>query len=436
MDSSNTINNRHSSPPPMSDSLRPPTQRKRSNSVPIMEALGCSTPEARLILAEGRAAVSHRKESARRRGRRDRDQDDLPNYNPRDHMQYLDSQTYHTSHEERQDSMCATDRTVFRHSRYPSNATDSSVSTVTATHDSPGETHGNPHIAIKSPVGDYSANLARFIRAQLSSIPTYTSVQLPLSPSSCPDLSYTNEATPRSPTKIMHRSIEPPRIINIPAVRPPMRSAFSEWSSTDEDDNDEDSDDELPHIPTSQPTMATPASKPSYTPSLLHYYENTKDSSFLFTDTPLDEDPSQGFSFPATTSARPARSPAPVPSSSPPPPMPPLPAMYGPPSLATSSAPSISTVSTGSYFDSSLNPTMRDRVIAAVTPPANPTRGKSLTSSPFEGKALVNMHNALVESQHRVNIDGMSFDMINEYSNMSAGGRNGQSGMQRVQTPC
>ncbi|PVH97963.1 hypothetical protein DM02DRAFT_683587 [Periconia macrospinosa] len=431
------MNNRHSSPQsplPMTDTLRPPTQRKRSNSVPIMEALGCSTPEARLILAEGKAAVSSRRQSTRRR-RRIRDQNDPSKYNPRHHLQYLETNTQHASDKDsRQDSMYSEDQRVPRHSRYPSNATDSSVSTVTAGHDQSTELDSSSHIPTKSPVGDYSANLARFIRAQLSSIPTYSPTQLPLSPSSCPDFSYTSGASPRSPPRSMLRTTEPPKVIAIPPIRPPMQSAFSEWSSMDDDDTD----DEIPALPTSDPDTNAPATKAAYTPSLLRYYENSQDSSFLLSETPAEDEPNtaKGLSFPASASFRPARSPAPV-ASSPPPLMPGLAITTGPPSsttssadpsLVASSAPSISTVSTNSYFEFKLNPTIRDRVIAA----------KILTAtSPFEGKPLANVHDVLIESHHRVHVDGMSFDMINEYTVMAgAAGSRGANSMHRVQTPC
>lgn len=58
-------------------------------------------------------------------------------------------------------------------------------------------------------------------------------------------------------------------------------------------------------------------------------------------------------------------------------------------------------------------------------------------TSSFEGKRLSNVHDALVDSQHRINIDGMTFDIIGEYPGIvgDAGSRGGNS-MHRVQTPC
>ncbi|EOA90611.1 uncharacterized protein SETTUDRAFT_36130 [Exserohilum turcica Et28A] len=55
------MHHRQSSPGPRPASPRRSMQRQRSNSFPIIEALGCTTPEARLILAESRAAVRKRR---------------------------------------------------------------------------------------------------------------------------------------------------------------------------------------------------------------------------------------------------------------------------------------------------------------------------------------------------------------------------------------
>jgi hypothetical protein len=56
--------------------------------VPFIEALGCSTPEARLMMAEGKAAVRNR-----RRGRQNRavnEEENATTFDPRDHLKYLD----------------------------------------------------------------------------------------------------------------------------------------------------------------------------------------------------------------------------------------------------------------------------------------------------------------------------------------------------------
>jgi hypothetical protein len=58
---------------------------------------------------------------------------------------------------------------------------------------------------------------------------------------------------------------------------------------------------------------------------------------------------------------------------------------------------------------------MKDRVIAAVTPPH--LQRKRLTAiSPWEGGALANVHDVFIESQQRVQVDGMSFDMLREFN--------------------
>ncbi|CAN9366970.1 unnamed protein product [Alternaria alternata] len=203
-------------------------QRQRSNSFPIVEALGCSTPEALLILAEGRAAVR------KRRARRNQSVDDEVNrlFNPQDHIKFLEGLAALPTP---QDQPSPFDPKYSLHSRVPSDATDHSTSTVV-----PHVNDGEPR-NLSPTLGDYSANLAAFIKNQLKSIPTYQSNHRPtssLSPRSCPDLSFPMQ-TPPSPNPSGRRQVEGPRTIEIPPVRPPMKSQFSAWSSTDDETDDE-----------------------------------------------------------------------------------------------------------------------------------------------------------------------------------------------------
>ncbi|KAF2635005.1 hypothetical protein P280DRAFT_373512, partial [Massarina eburnea CBS 473.64] len=369
---------------------RPSAYRQRSNSVPIMEALGCSTPEAELILAEGRAAVHRRQASARRGRRAIADREDV--YRPKDHLTFLVAEH---SRKTREDAMSVESRKSIAHSRFPSDATDSSITTVVAATESPNTT-------APSTLGNYSANLSKFIQAQLSSIPSYNTTQLPISPCSCPDLTYTSHTPPLSPTRSMRRVAEAPHVITIPPVRPPIQSAFSEWSSTDDDTDDE-------RLPV--PNSGSPGK--NYTPSVLAYYENSNDSTFLFSSTPREEgeededeeDPNtaKGFSFPNQSEL--PGSAADNPS----------PALLTHPQLIPSSTPSFAPVSAGEYFDSRLNPDLRARVIAAITPPQIPNKIIPAIS-PFDGAALSSVHNVLVESHHRVLVDGMSFDMLRDFN--------------------
>lgn len=162
----------------------------------------------------------------------------------------------------------------------------------------------------------------------------------------------------------------------------------------------------------------------NYTPSVLGYYETSDVSSFLFSSTPMeeededDEDPdtARGLTFPShsippalsSEDRIPLHDDDDYPSSG-----------ISRPQLTSSSAPSFaSSVSTTSYFDYkrpiSLTPHMRDRIIAAVTPPV--MHGKTLAAiSPWEGAALTNVHDVFVESQHRIHVDGMSFDMQRDF---------------------
>ncbi|KAL6703296.1 hypothetical protein ACN47E_010003 [Coniothyrium glycines] len=387
------------------------TRRQRSNSFPIVEALGCSTPEAQLILAEGRAALRKRKE----RGKQNRSVHDnrIPTFDPQDHVKYLNSLAALPTPQERP----YTTQGWRNHSRIPSDVTDKSTSTIV-----PQACHGaSPTNApTTSPLGDYSANLAQFIKAQLQSIPAYhagTNATSPLSPRSCPELSFPSSPplSPKSPSRGMRRPGDAPKTIIIPSVRPPMRSAFSAWSSTDDE-----TDDETYQLPAFQFGSKEATSKGStYTPSVLGYYAETN-GSFSFPSPPMededeeeesDPDTAKGASFP-DQSVLPGSSDMQddndYPSSS-----------LSHPPLTTSSAPSnASSFSTSSYFDykgvAALTLEMTERIRAAVRPPHG--QSKILTAiSPWEGDALTNVHDVFVESQQRVHVDGLSFDMVRDF---------------------
>lgn len=354
------------------------------------------------MMAEGKAAVRNR-----RRGRQNRpvnEEENATTFDPRHHLKYLDS-----SYQDYESSRPRTAKA--NHSRHPSDATDTSTSTIVAsTRDAPSTINGAP-----SPLGDYSANLASFIKAQLKSIPTYSSSDVQISPRSCPELSFHLRTPPQSPNKIARKPTEAPRIISIPPVRPPMQSAFSAWSSTDESDDDELL--ALPDIDQYTQSAVSKATSNGSASSALAYYAGSNDS-FLFSSTPPEE--------PCT--AKESQFPSRLPERQPP-------AHeeeeeedddYYPsscssrPQLTSSSEPSISSsaVSTSSYFEykrplsSLFPPDMKDRIVAAVTPP----KGKMLTAiSPFEGNALANVHDVFIESQQRVRVDGMSFDMLRDF---------------------
>ncbi|KAF1829469.1 hypothetical protein BDW02DRAFT_573957 [Decorospora gaudefroyi] len=399
------MQNRQSSPSPRADSPRRSMQRQRSNSFPIIDALGCSTPEAQLILAEGRAAV--RKRRARpNQSLHDNAVKAVPAFNPRDHLKFLEGLAALATPQEQSDPFGL--RTS--HSRMPSDVTDRSTSTVVA-HSQDSERTISPTL------GDYSANLAQFIKSQLKSIPTYQSSDdpaSPLSPRSCPDLSFPTRI-PQSPSQEARRPVEAPKAIDIPPIRPPMKSQFSAWSSTDDD-----TDDEALPLPEFALSVNEAVSKGSnYTPSLLGYYETSQNNgSFLFSSTPLEEesdpDTAKAYKFP-DQSALPGASPDhqdddDYPSSCP-----------SHPQLTTSSAPSYtsSSASSSSYFDckrpTAITPHMKDRIVAAVTSPH--VRSKRLTAmSPWEGGALANVHDVYVESQQRVRVDGMAFDMVRDFT--------------------
>ena len=403
---------RYSSP---SSSPRPRAFRKRSNSFPISEALGCSTPEAELILAEGRAAVRTRLANRQRVRRRE----GTETFRPKDHIGYLSQQLAVPVADHGASTTPPASR-AFRHSRIPSdasNATDRSTSTIIAPSQSSEEAPPRSPILSASPLEDYSAHLAQFIQSQLNSIPTYR-VGTTISPRSCPDLP-SSRSRPQSPIKPMtapmRRHLEAPNSIVIPGIRPPARSAFSEWSSTDDD-----TDDEAPALPSTS-ASCTLRKTEAYTPSLLGYYEQPNDSTFLFPSTPDEEeddpDTAKANSFPNNSElpgmpdgAGAATQDDDYPSSA-----------FSRLSLVTSSsAPSISSISTGSYFEFKTGISQpADKAVEKVVP----------AISPFEGAALANVHDILVQSQQRILVDGMSFDMIRDFSMPVEGSR-------RIQTPC
>ncbi|KAJ8117321.1 hypothetical protein OPT61_g1443 [Boeremia exigua] len=387
---------RHSSPSAngRNKSPRPYTTRQRSNSVPFVEALGCSTPEARLMMAESKAAVRNR-----RRGRQNRPvngEQNATTFDPRNHLKYLDS-SY---------------RAKANHSRHPSDATDNSTSTVIA----PARDGQSTAESVPSPLGNYSANLALFIKAQLRSIPTYALAPDQTSPRSCPDLSFQLRTPPQSPNKIVRKPADAPRVISIPPVRPPMQSAFSAWSSTDESEDDDVPS--LPEIDQYTHNAVSKAASNGSTPSILGYYAGSNDS-FLFSSTPAEEPcNAKGFQFPNP----PALMCSPTGPCSPPHDDDPdyYPSSYSSRAqLTSSSEPSISSsaASSLSYFEckrplsNMFPPDIKDRIVAAVTP----SKGKMLTAiSPFEGAALSSVHDVFIESQHRVHVDGMTFDMLRD----------------------
>jgi hypothetical protein len=192
-----------------------------------------------------------------------------------------------------------------------------------------------------------------------------------------------------------------------------MQSAFSAWSSTDESE-----DDEVPGLPDVDQYTQNAVSKATSngsTPSVLGYYATSNDS-FLFTSTPSEAVQAASASQLSDTRSSALERQSPrhdydgdyYPSSN-----------SSRPQFSSSSEPSISSsaVSSSSYFEykrplsNLFPPDMKDRVVAAVAP-----KSKLLTAiSPFEGAPLSSVHDVFVESQHRVHVDGMSFDMLRDF---------------------
>lgn len=379
------------------------------------------------MLAEGRAAVCKR----RANGRRNRSVNDgsIATFDPRDHVKYLNELSLIATPQERP---IAQD-TGSGHGRCPSDPTNRSTGCTVVPQSHAG--HVNAGASPTSSLGDYSANLAQFIKAQLQSIPAYklcADTAMPVSPLSCPELSFPMPS-PRSSTQVGRRPAEAPHVIEIPPVRPPMLSAFSAWSTTDDDTDDET----LLRRPVHHGLGRRSLSKDSsYTPSVLGYYETSNTPSFLFTSAPLGPTSNPTMT---TGTTHVEQSPSPgsaslrqdddddddrndrpeyshdnnnnnneLPSSA-----------TSDSQLTSSSAPSYtSSGSNSSYFHckraKAIRSSMRDRIVAAVTPPHVPS--KMLTTlSPWESRALSKAHYAFMEPQQRIHIDGMSFDMMSSF---------------------
>jgi hypothetical protein len=399
------MDKRHSSPSPRAAlSQRPKTHRKRSNSLPIVEALGCSTPEAELILAEGKAAVRRRFASVQRRGRRPSPyQEEIRRYRPQDHLAYLDMDANAASDIKQQDI----DAKAPAHVRTASDATDRSSATIT-----PAAPKEAPEAAKSptSPLWDYSTNLAKFIQSRLNSISAYNSMGYLRS---CPDLP-ARSITPQSPTR-SERRIETPSVIEIPPVRPPLRSAFSAWSSTDESTGDEAS-------PFAGPRQRKASRASNFTPSaILRYYEDTADSSFLSTSTPRSEQQQQ--SDDKDENISPGEEPTldtsrgqyetDYPSST-------LSTQHS--QLTSSSVQSLSSTSTASYFhtkDTKAHPPLAgDQKL----PPSQHSLTENVVPAipPFDGGPISNVHDIVIESRNRIRVDGMTFDLV-QSSNVTDG---------------
>ncbi|KAF2745885.1 hypothetical protein M011DRAFT_495369 [Sporormia fimetaria CBS 119925] len=406
------MENRHSSPSSGATSPRPMPQRQRSNSFPLVEALGCSTPEARLVLAEGRAAVQRRYANQRRRRNLAEESEKVTTFRPRDHWDHLN----HQSSTESDVGNIGFAYSKRPHSRTPSDSTDRSTSTVTLTGPSTASASGT---GPTSPIWDYSANLAKFVQTQLNSISSYNPMAyLRACPEAAPPPKLsTGPQSPQVsqlPTRTeRQRSLETPGVIEMPPVRPPLRSAFSAWSSTEEGTEDEVS----PHHGDALQRKASRAS--NHTPStILRYYENGSASSFLLTSTPLEEIEERRL---ASATSNPlanydafnSRSAASIDANTP------FSTLSTQPQLCSSSAPSLSSISTASYFECKRGKPRQTYIanglLAAASP--DPVKSKYITAiSPFEGEHLTTVHDIRIEGQTRVHVDGHSFDLVRTFN--------------------
>lgn len=297
----------------------------------------------------------------------------------------------------------------------------------------------------QNPLNTYSANLARFIQSRINSIRSAIPAP-PLSPSSpcsCPELSQSylfpdlpsltdpdgppspsgpfgplnpnpietiNPLIPTDPTD----STDPPNLTNsstsriernlsiaLPPLpfpfRLPLRSTFSNWSSTSGCNSPAAWADEPPPSP-----LVLNGDSIASTPSILELYASVTSHSGL-AGTPLDDPVAEEGAGAAGAGASSASASAPVPTSvSPfapaPPSAPALASVSASPSPAAAATPDQSAKPSflrPSYFSPRHYP---QQVLTAI--------------SPYEGGALTRVVDVFVQAPNRVVVEGMAFEMV------------------------
>ena len=415
-----------SSPPAYLATLRPHLPRQRSNSLPLIEALGCSSAEASILLAEGTTASVRRRGTTWRSNHR-RTATYTPPLStpspaasvsacltpaavaeavmalrPQHHARYLDP-AYYTQSQHQHHLLPPTPST------FTSTSTPSLCSDATAT--SPA-----------SAASAYSAQLAQFTKARLASIPSCPKSDLLLSPTrtdpSCllPAVGVSSPLSPSAHARTdssLSASRRPaasdlPPLGDLPPPRPPLRSAFSAWSSTDGGDADADA--------------SSDADADVDTPALIRYVRGP--GSFLLSTTPPASEYGDSDGTAADSNAAPVEAAAGASASGTPRSpfttlhLTPPPANSPPPSPASSL-----TLAPASYFDHKRSPHHVPRL--GLTSPLSQQRGgdqraaKLLAAlSPLEGAGTTlsphMVHAVLVQSPTRVVVEGLAFDLVRE----------------------
>ena len=440
----------------LSPPQRPRVQRQRSSSLPFIQAIEVTATEAAIMFAAEQAATSRRRAHSpdRQQQRRRRPQSadpaqavDLVRNVPssQDEAENKDN----GSSEDLQQQPSAQPR-----SNPPpppaSHRPDVDPAALKPRQPSiTGLVSEELHALLplpQNPLNTYSANLARFIQSRINSIRSAIpapplSPSSPSSPCSCPELSQfypfpdppsptdpDGPPSPSGPSGLLNPnpfeaidpliptnltdSTDPPNLANPSALRvernlsialpplpfpfrPPLRSTFSNWSSTSGCNSPAAWADE----PLPSPPVLNGDSIAS-TPSILELYASvTSRSGFAGTplDDPVAEEGVGAAGAGASASASAGSVPAPAPTSVPPS----APALA---SVSTSPSPAAAATPDQSAEPSFLRPSYfsprhcPQQVLAAIPP--------------YEGGALTRVVDVFIQAPNRVVVEGMAFEMV------------------------
>ena len=437
----------------LSPPQRPRVQRQRSSSLPFIQAIEVTATEAAIMFAAEQAATSRRRACSpdrhQQRRRRRRPQSADP-------ARAADPARNDPSQDETGDKDNGPSEDLQQ--QQPSAQPRSNPSPPPASHrpdvDLAAPKPRQPSVTglmseelhallplPQNPLNTYSANLARFIQSRINSIRSAIPAP-PLSPSSpcsCPELSQfypfsdlpsPTDPGPSGPSGLLDHnpfeaidplipanptdSTDPPNLANPSAsrvernlsialpplpfpFRPPLRSTFSNWSSTSGCNSPAAWADEPPPSP-----LVLNGDSIASTPSILELYASATSRSG-FAGTPLDDPVAEegagaagagagsgSGSAPAPTSAPPS---APAPSSAP-----------APASVSASPSPAAAATPDQSAEPSFLRPSYfsprhcPQQVLAAI--------------SPYEGGALTRVVDVFIQAPNRVVVEGMAFEMV------------------------
>lgn len=436
----------------LSPPRRPRVQRQRSSSLPFIQAIEVTATEAAIMFAAEQAATSRRRvrspdRQQQRRQRRPQSADlawaaDLARNVPSSQDEAGDKDNGPSEDLQQQPSAQPRSNPPPPPASHPPDVDPAALKprqpSIT------GLVSEELHALLplpQNPLNTYSANLARFIQSRINSIRSAIPAP-PLSPSSpcsCPELSQfypfsdlhsptdpDGPQSPSGPSGLLNPnpfeaidpliptkptdSIDPPNFANPSALRvernlsialpplpfpfrPPLRSTFSNWSSTSGCNSPAAWADE----PLPSPPVLNGDSIAS-TPSILELYASATSRSG-FAGTPLDDPVAEE----GVGAAGAGAGSAPAPTSAP------------PSALASPSAPALASVS------------VSPSPAAAATPdqPAEPSflrpsyfsprhcpQQVLAAISPYEGGALTRVVDVFIQAPNRVVVEGMAFEMV------------------------